>query len=250
MTPKDMQITPIYSETLFGIPELTQLAIEYKSGIVRRANIDGDKSEITFEAANGESVCVNVSKHVKLDVTFLCAYGISITDDGLHFFVQSWEHGLFCFALKTGALIWHHDRPKATDLVISKDRVICRFYNQQIVAFLVSTGAILATYPLCYDSVFIPLSQHRMLVGPKRKRYMILDEDLCQIGCIPASKLNPNAFETFLIQEVNLVDGGWLITGIEYSDEALIQARKSNTLSQLVEAGSFSRFVPTPADME
>lgn len=219
------------------------LSVTYIRGSVTYAESKEWTNMVTFFDRNDQVSTVDVSNYLKLEHSYQSQFGICLTDDGKFFFLQSWNSGLFCFERETGTLVWHCKRKKPFELVVRNRTVVCRFLDQCVDAFDIDTGNIVAHYPLGFDTIFRPLTDDFYLVGPKRGKYFVLDGDLSVVGTIPYASLNPNMFDTFIVNEANFVAGGISISGFEYSSNAHSIAIRSHTLDEFAEKSRFSRFV-------
>ena len=219
------------------------LSVVYNRGFITYGESKEQTNILTFHDRNGQRTTIDVSDYLKLDHTYQGQFGIGLTDDGTFFFLQSWNSGLFCFERETGTLVWHCKRKKPFELVVRDRTVVCRFIDQCIDAFDINTGEVVAHYPLGFDTIFRPLTDDFYLVGPKRGKYFVLNGDLSVVVTIPYASLNPNMFDTFLVNEADFVAGGISISGFEYSDNAHSIAIRSRILDEFIEKSRFSRFV-------
>ena len=219
------------------------LSVAYIRGIITYVESKEWTNVLTFHDRNNKPSTVDVSDYLELDHSYQSQFGVGLTDDGKFFFLQSWKSGLFCFERKTGTLVWHCKRKKPFELVVRDRTVVCRFLDQCVDAFDIDTGDVVAHYPLGFDTIFRPLTDDYYLVGPKRGKYFVLDGDLSITATIPYASLNPNMFDTFIINEAKFVAGGISISGFEYSRNAHSIAIRSRTLDEFTENSRFSRFV-------
>lgn len=216
----------------------------YDCAVIRNAEVNCNIGTIRFTYWDGTSVYVDVSKFVEMQTGYNRQFGITLTDDGKLFFVQSWEKGLFCFHVQTGMLLWHNSQKKAYRLASKGDIVLCQHFGQCISAFDGRTGAIIRKYPLTTGTTFKPLSQGYYLIGPKRGSYEIIDYNLERRAKIPIAKLNPNAMDTFIIQEASLYKNGITVSGVEYMGEAFRASIKSGESDAFMKMSRFERQIP------
>ena len=233
-----MNIKDMISTTKGG-----DLAVTYIRGSIIYAESRKWSNVVTFYDRDNKDSSVDVSRYLDIEHSYQSQYGVSLTDDGKFFFLQSWKSGLFCFELETGLLVWHCKRKKPCELVVRDKTVICRFMDQCVDAFNVETGELVAHYPLGYDTIFRPLDDDYYLVGPKRGKYLILSGYLREIAVIPYALLNPKMFDTFIVNEACFAAGGISISGFEYSGASHSIAIKSRTLNDFIENSRFTRYV-------
>lgn len=193
-----------------------KLIVEYACGIIARTEVDDKSGDVVFLKRNGEVIVHNVSHYVVPEHVYLSQYGLSVTDDGKYFFVQSWEKGLFCFDLQSGCLAWHCKTKRATDLVVLKDSVICHFLEQSVCALDLSTGENLHRVPLGYATCFFTLTEDYYLIGPKRYVYHVIDSSLRTVARIPMTALNPKSCSYFIMLRADVEHGGIRISGFEH----------------------------------
>ena len=191
----------------------------YDHGAIAKTILEKDSGVISFCLRDESVYRIDITKHFFPDSIFLHQFGISVTEDGNVFFVQHWESGLYCFELPSGKLRWKSKLRHPYEIVVHKDTVICRFLDQCVDAISIRTGEIVAHYPLGYDKNFLPLSDTYYLVGPKRSRYHIIDNNLSICATIPGKLLNPSDFDNFIMLEANMHPKGILISGFESSSE-------------------------------
>lgn len=220
-----------------------QLTITYLIGPVAFAIVKDISGEIIFHMRSGTEICLDVTEILFPDVGFLNQFGISITHDGKYFFLQSWESGLYCFELETGSLQWHCKQKKAYDLVVTKDNVVCRFFDKCITVLDIQLGKPLVHYPLGCDKIFLPITDDFYLVGPQRGKYHIIDEGARKIYRIPYELMNPHLFDNFIINDVSFVTGGIEIVGFEYNLKGFMDATKCKPLDNGIDMYRFSRFI-------
>jgi len=216
--------------------EWTKLSIDYDHGTIAHAEIDKETGNISFWGHDGQFISHNVSKYVVPEIAYLSQFGVSITDCGNYFFVQSWEKGLFCFDLRTGTLVWHCKIKRATDLVVLKNSVICHFLEQSVCVLDLSSGEIQYRVPLGFDTHFFPLTDDYYLMGPKRHIYHLVNSSLKTIAQIPMIALNPNAYDHFIMLRADVDNGGICIFGFEHPP---VVGREPPP-----EQCRFSRFIP------
>lgn len=239
MNIKDMEIT--FER---DIPS-RRLIVKYKKTPIAEASLVDKNSlfdipknrecfELTFSFRDGRTVMHDIAKYVVPDLPYLDQFGISVTEDGTHFFIQSWENGLFCFDMLSGELKWHHKKKKASHLIILHDVVVCQHRTECVVSLDLLTGAVRKRIPLSWDSTFLAVNDNRYLIGPKRGKHQIIDEYFNIITSIPCKDFNPNNFRTFIILEVNPAPNGIEICGFEYTE----------TDGNNMDKHRFSRIVP------
>lgn len=219
------------------------LSVTYIRGSVTYAESREWTNTINFFDRHDQVSTVDVSNYLELEHSYQSQFGIGITDDGKFFFLHSWKSGLFCFNRETGSLVWRCKRKKPFELVVRDRTVVCRFLDQCVDAFDIDTGDVVAHYPLGFDTIFLPLTDDFYLVGPKRGKYFVLDGDLSVVVTIPYARLNPNLFDTFIVNEANFVAGGISISGFGYSSNAHSIAIRMRTLDEFSEKSRFSRFI-------
>jgi len=220
-----------------------QLLIEYSTGDVLRAVVDGVANRVTFALCNGEAFCVDVSKYLILDIGYLRQFGVSVNPSGQYFFIQTWENGLFCFNIREGTLLWQYKCKKAYELVVLEEILVCRFFEQCVEVLDITSGAALLHYPLGIGSIFLPIDDRNYLVGPKRNTYRILNVNLQEELKLSERLLNPNHFNTFLIDDVQFVEEGIQISGHEYSSNAMQQAIHEHKVDEFLATTRFARCV-------
>lgn len=219
-----------------------ELTVLYDCGVVQKAVLQDYVGRISFYTRDGTMFSCNISEHVRAEAVFLEAFGISIAENGSCFLIQSWEKGLFCFALPTGELLWRSKKRHAKDVVLLPDRVICWFYEQCVDAMDIRSGEVLVHYPLGYDTDFLPLNDEFYLAGPKRGKYYVLDRKLEVCEVISYQRLNPALLDTCQIVDAVAVPGGITISGFEYMDDYYREQKLMGNWD--MEQYRFSRFVP------
>lgn len=230
MNKNDMTITT----TPYGF------SVEYCKGIVNRAEINTNTGNIRFYFPTS-IISIDISNDVTLSTAYNAQFGITLSDDGHFFFIQSWEDGLFGFEVESGKLIWRHKETRAYNLVANGSVLICRFYNHHLRILDMATGDVVSNYPLRDNSVFLPLCDNCYLVGPKRGKYIMLDDQFLEIKKLPCQFLNPYALENFIIHKAIIEGGNLVITGVEYSNEAFAQARRSRRGNEFIRNSKFTR---------
>lgn len=219
-------------------------SVVYCGNVISRADVNCNMGMIWFSFINGQVITVDVSEFVEISKAYNLQFGITLTDDGMRFFVQSWELGLFCFETKTGKLLWRNKQKKAFQLATHGNVVLCRYSGKCISAIDIETGSVIRSYPLTSGTTFNPLSPDYYLVGPKRGYYEILDNSLDKQAKVPIAKLNPYAKDTFIIQEASLTENGLAVTGVEYTTTEFLAAVKSKQASDFIENSKFVRRIP------
>ncbi|MBQ8579254.1 MAG: hypothetical protein IJ448_00990 [Oscillospiraceae bacterium] len=219
-----------------------KLTILYDCGPMQKVVLKDYTGHISFYSRNAESFSCDISKHVRPNAVFLKPYGVSIAEDGSCFFIQSWEKGLFCFALPSGELLWRSKRNHATKLVLLPDRVICQFVDYCVDAMDIHSGEVLAHYPLGWNTQFLPLNDNFYLAGPKRGKYYVLDCRLEVREVVAYQRLNPALLDTCCIVDAVAVPGGMTISGFEYMDDYYHEQKLMGNTD--MEQYQFSRFVP------
>lgn len=219
-----------------------ELTILYDCGTIQKVVLPDYTGLISFCCRNGESFSCDVSKYIRPDAVFLKSFGVSIAEDGSCFFIQSWEKGLFCFALPAGELLWQSKRKHATRLVLLPNQVICHFADQCVDVMDIHTGEVLSHYPLGWNTQFLPLNDDFYLAGPKRGKYYMLDCRLEVREVIAYQRLNPALLDTCQIVDAVAAPGGMTISGFEYMDD---YHHEQNLMGNTdMEQYRFSRFVP------
>jgi hypothetical protein len=109
---------------------------------------------------------------------------------------------------------------------------------------ILDSGEPVYRYPLAEEADFIPIADERFLVGPKRKNYLILNENLQEVTKIPVAIMNLNDLDSFIIQNAELVNGNLRITGTEYSTKLQLQSRRSGSHISQECCGKFEREIP------
>lgn len=218
------------------------MTILYNCGVIQKVMLKNYSGIIRFYLHNGDMFFCDISTHLLPDIVYLSSFGISITEDGKYFFVQSWEKGLFCFALPSGTLMWRSERKKANKLVTRNEAIICRFVDQCIERINIPSGEVTAHYPLGWATNFYPLDDCNYLVGPKRGKYYILDDHLQPKEMILYQKLNPALLDTCMIIDAEHITGGMTISGFEYMDDYYHEQKLMGNTD--MEQYRFSRFVP------
>lgn len=218
-----------------------KMTILYDCGVMQKVELKDRTGCISFELINGKSFSCDVSAHILPEIIYLQSFGISITEDGGCFFIQSWEKGLFCFALPSGALLWHSKRKKANELIVRRKTVICRFADQCIEKMNILSGEVMEHYPLGWPANFYPLDDDFYLVGPKRGKYYLLNYQLHIDETIPYQKLNPALLDTCMIIDAEHTPGGMTIYGFEYMDDYYHEQNLMGNVN--MEQYRFSRFV-------
>lgn len=246
MTSKNMVISMRGIDPVSGPKIYTGFDVAYNCGIVSNVRFDEHDGNILFFFRDNKFVECNISQTVEINVPYNSQFGISITNNGQFFFIQSWEKGLFCFDVRTSKLIWHINQKRAYDLAVRDKSVICRCYNQFLSLIDIESGKVTLKYPLRYDSVFCPISDDYFLVGPKRNKYIILDGELNEVVKIPVTQLNPHSHENFIIHKVDFTTEGISMEGVEYSNIMLSNARKTKSINRLIAESKFTRYVSIP----
>ena len=218
------------------------MTILYNCGMIQKVILKRFSGTIRFYLHNGDMFSCDISSYLLPDIVYLHSFGISITEDGKYFFVQSWEKGLFCFELPSGTLIWRSKLKKAYELVVRESTAICRFMDQCVEAIDIPTGEVVAHYPLGWSAKFYPLDDSNYLAGPKRGKYYLLDHQLLVKETIPYQKLNPALLDTCMIIDAEHAPGGMIISGFEYMDDYYHEQKLMGNTD--MEQYRFSRFVP------
>lgn len=220
---------------------LSGFTVMYSYNDISKVDVNCNIDSFVFSFADGRIVTVNVSEFVEMSKAYNQQFGITLTDDGTRFFVQSWESGLFCFDIATGNLIWHNKQRKAYNLATKGNVALCRYYGKCISIIDIESGQIIQSYPLAIGTTFKPLSQDYYLVGPKRGYYHILDSKLERQARVSVAKLNPNALDTFIIHQASLTDNGIVVEGVEYTGDLFRAAIRAKTSDDFIEKSRFVR---------
>ncbi len=219
-----------------------KLTILYDCGVIQKAILEDYTGHISFQRRDGEIFACDISAHVRPNAVYLKPFGLSIAEDGSYFLLQSWEKGLFCFALPSGELLWKSKKTHAKNVILLSDRAICWFYEQCVDAIDVHSGEVIAHYPLGYDTSFHPLNDNFYLTGPKRGKYHLLDHKLEICETITYQQLNPAPLDHFMIVDVEYRPGGMQISGFEYMRD--YYQYQESIGNKDTEQYRFSRFVP------
>lgn len=217
------------------------LSVTYLRGCVQKAIMEDCTGILTF-CFPGQQITCDVSKHILPEIVYMEQFGITVTEDGQYFFVQSWEKGLFCFHLPTGELAWHNKRKRAFELVVKDGRAICRFMDQRVEVMGITSGQVVASYPLGEGTLFFPLDDDHYLTGPKRGKYHVLDRDLQVREIVLPSQLDPEGMDHFLLVDAVRCRDGMQISGFEYM-QAYYDAQRAKGIRDM-DQYRFSRFVP------
>ena len=210
----------------------------YNKGIISKSVVHKLTGSITFFFNDGTMHRLDITEHVFPMAAYLHQFGITVTEDGKYFFVQSWESGLYCFELMSGKLIWKSKRRHPFELFTKDNTVTCRFFDQCLDTLTIETGEIIQHYPLGYNTSCLILTDDLLLVGPKRNKYHIIDTAFNIIATIPYDKMNLKASNSFVIREAALCENGLRFSGfesVEY-DHKIPRYRNTDTTS-------FERFV-------
>ena len=211
------------------------LTVHYDGGIAQKATVSSASGKITFELRDGRVLEHNVSNHVFPEPSYLEQFGISISEDGAYFFIQSWGRGLFAFHMEDGALAWQYKLKHAHHLVARKNHVVCLFFGLCVTMIDIATGGLSARFPLSsYNAGLWPVTDDRYLVGPKRGKYFVLNEKLEIVTCIPQGAFNPKGCTTFLLRRAEFTEGGLLISGCEYFEEDNAGDMEQNSFCRII----------------
>lgn len=234
MNAKDMLIQPTEEGFI----------VSYRCGIIHKAVVNCNIGIIHFQLVDGCSYMIDVSAHVEMSKAYNSQFGITLSDDGRLFFVQSWEAGLFCFNTQTGELQWHNKQKKAYQLATKGDTVLCRYSGKCISVIDVQTGVAFRNYPLAAATVFEPLSREYYLAGPKRGYYDVLDSNLDRKAKVLAMELNPNGMDSFIIQDAVLIENCIVISGVEYTTKEFLSSVKAHQSDEFIDRSRFVRHIP------
>lgn len=243
MNAKDMDVIKHYVDILPELKVATGYTIAYRRGEIVKADINTDLGKIDFYFRNNDFFSIRLPEIASVSTPYNSSLGLSVTLDGNYFFVQNWESGLFCFETRTGALSWHNKKKKAAELVVIDHEVICHFRGKCIERIDVATGNTLRTYPVGSQSIFQPLNDTLYLIGPKQKKYIIIDHALTEFRSIPQHQVNPHQMSSFIVRDAQLTSTGISISGVEYSGEALRAAIESKSVDTLIQDSTFVREV-------
>lgn len=220
--------------TMTIMKSLGGFTVEYGCGAIEKVYVSEYTSTLRFYTRSKEESFVDVSQHVELSVGYNSQFGISLTEDGVYFFVQSWEKGLFCFHRQTGKLCWHCKCKHAYKIIVTERILICHFLECCIKAFEIKTGSVIANYPMTVPSVFIALGDNSILIGPKRNKMIILSHTLQEIIKIPYNLFNTNMSRVFLLHSAEYSDDGLWIQGMEYSNGEDLKTSEPTMFSRVV----------------
>ena len=234
MNSKDMTIR--HTESGFSVV--------YQSAVVRNIDVNCNTGTLVLYFADNRIISIDVSKFVELSKAYHSQFGITFTNDGKHFFVQSWETGLFCFDAETGKLLWHNKQKKAYNIATWENVVLCQYYGKCLSVISLESGLIIRSYPLAVGATFKPLSQKYYLVGPQRGFYQILDSNLSRHAKVSVAQLNPNALDTFIIHQATLTEGCIVVKGVEYTGDLFRAAISKKTTDAFIESSRFEREIP------
>lgn len=101
--------------------------------------------------------------------------------------------------------------------MVLEKAVICRLFEQGVVALELLTGEVQKRIPLGTETDFWALSDTCYMIGPKRGRYQIINGQFDLLTTIPCQAANPGGYNTFIIVDAILMEKGIQITGFEYS---------------------------------
>lgn len=211
------------------------LTVFYDCGIAKKASVSNYSGRITFELRDGRIIEHVINDHILPNPSYLKQFGISISENGEYFFIQSWEKGLFCFHMQDGSLLWHYKTKHAYDLVVRKNHIVCLFFGLCVSVIEISSGKMVSRFPLSsYSTCFVPITDERYIVGPKRGKYLILDENLSIVSSIPIETFNPRGCTTFLLLQAYFTPDGLLISGFEHFGEDNTGNMEQNRFYRLV----------------
>lgn len=220
------------------------LVVEYNCGEFIRALLHGDSGLITFYHRKGMQHQVDVSANMKVDYVFISQYGIGITDDGKYFFVPSWKHGLYCFEMETGRLVWKSARRHPQSYVVRNDTVVCFFEMQGLEILSINDGAVLRYYPYSGASICFALTDELLLVGMKRNKYHLFNEYLNVIQTIPSRVLNPKEYDHFMLVDAYLEHDYIQLSGFEGWRDELFRSTCEGKSNDFIENQRFIRRLP------
>lgn len=217
------------------------LSTTYDCGIIKQSKID-EYGHVTFLYADNTLVFTDISKYLDVQIAYINQFGLSLTEDGRYFFIQDWQQGLLCFECRTGNLKWQK-KNKAMELVVMEAVVICHFSQQGVEAIDIQSGSTLYRTPLGYNTIFRPINDKLYLIGPKRKKYLVLNDLLNVVTKIDVESVNPQAYDVFIINQVEYAEDSILIQGFEYSNTSLAEAQRSKKTDSFIETSRFSRCI-------
>jgi hypothetical protein len=226
------------SENAENLPSSGRLVSFFNNHYCSRAEIcDSHPGNVVFYFKDGSIKQINIGQYTLPDIPYLKQFGLSISEDSRFFFVQSWEKGLFCFDIQSETLVWHNKRKKAYQLAICGNSVICRFFDDCINKIDIATGSVLSHFPLGAGTSFHVLNKQNslFLVGPKRSRYYVIDNNLEVAASIPMHMLNPHKYNNFIITSASCTQKGVLISGYEYDIETVLEQYRSLSCVPMVD---------------
>lgn len=220
------------------------LVVEYNCGNISRSVVHGDSGCVSFYYRDGSEHQVNVSRKIKFSRAFIKQYGIGITEDEKYFFLPRWESGLYCFELKTGKMIWKSTRRHPREYIVRNDTVICFFADQAVEVLSLTDGSSVMRYPFSNGRLFRALSDDLFLLGPKRDKYILLNEQLNVVLSIPGSVINPHRYDSFGVLSAALVEDRLRISGYEYWRAEEHKAIQEGRTEEHIANSKFTRWIP------
>ena len=171
-----------------GIP---CLITSYFSGPVERVCVlsthpdDPESLEVLFrDGSQYQWTNRNVS------IAYHRAFGISVSRDGRFLFVQTWDKGMFCYDVKTGAQVWRTKRRFGiTNIFVNESTVLVHQHERALQLLDIETGEVLKEKKPAKAWGFDILDSQHILCHTCAKHWEIIrTEDLETVEIIPAKK--------------------------------------------------------------
>lgn len=107
---------------------------------------------------------------------YLSQFGIAITANGAHLFVQTWENGLFCLSSRTGEMVWRTESKRGiTNIFVNEDTVLCHQHERALQLLEIHTGKVLQEKRPATAWGFTALDHRYILCQVTARRWEIID---------------------------------------------------------------------------
>lgn len=192
---------------------------QYDIGSISASIVCFSNNTIRFIFKNVAPVKFMLPKKISLEF-YQAQFGITVTEDGSKFFIQTWEKGLYCFSVRTGEILWHIKENCIEELATFDKHLICSSRKKGLLKIRIEDGSIQEHFSApSQESVFIPLENGTFFFGPVKNQYVILTGNFMILSYLSRNDVNPNNFRFFFINDANSLEDSILLSGIEYSDE-------------------------------
>lgn len=186
-----------------GQPSAVGFTCRYLPGSrILRADFRFAEHRATLHDADGTTRTLPWDDRIQMDV-YTQVYGVGISPDGRFLFVPSWEQGVACLSAEDGRILWQFRKKHARQVFCCDGFLVC-FFEGEALRRISCAGEELQRLPFTGDaSDCWMLSDGALLIGPKRRKFLLLDPlDFSVLNTFPQKAVLGTEDDPYLVWNV------------------------------------------------